>query len=191
MTLLYDLDDLQVPACQKPQRSRLTSYGQIIDEMARCGCLGVVWGINGGATVGGPPLATYGNEDQKRKYLAPLLAGQQRHCLMITEPSGRLLLINSTALDKRNYFRELTQHIAGSDVAGLTTTAEKTDDGKQYVLNGEKKWVTQGRWADHALCAARTGPEGAKGISIFIVPLDSKGVSRKKLENSGVSSSGM
>jgi alkylation response protein AidB-like acyl-CoA dehydrogenase len=56
--------------------------------MARCGCLGVIWGINGGATVGGPPLANYGTEEQKKKYLGPLLRGYQRHCLCVTEPAG-------------------------------------------------------------------------------------------------------
>ncbi|OJJ37959.1 hypothetical protein ASPWEDRAFT_171412 [Aspergillus wentii DTO 134E9] len=138
----------------------------IIDEMARCGCLGTIWGINGGATVGGPPIDRYGNKTQKEKYLAPLLRGQQRHCLCVTEPS------------------------AGSDVAGLTTTATKTPDGKFYAINGEKKWVTQGRWATHGLVAARTGPRTAKGISVFIVPLDQKGITKRKLDNSGVSSSG-
>ncbi|KAJ6002964.1 hypothetical protein N7451_005511 [Penicillium sp. IBT 35674x] len=138
----------------------------IIDEMARCACLGTVWGINGGATVGGPPIDHYGTPTQKEKYLAPLLRGQQRHCLCVTEPA------------------------AGSDVAGLTTTAKKTPDGKHYVLNGEKKWVTQGQWADHGLVAARTGPANAKGLSVFIVPLATKGISRRKIENSGVSSSG-
>ncbi|KAL4895008.1 acyl-CoA dehydrogenase/oxidase [Aspergillus ambiguus] len=138
----------------------------VIDEMARCGCLGTVWGINGGASVGGPPIDRYGTSEQKQKYLAPLLRGQQRHCLCVTEPA------------------------IGSDVAGLTTTARKSADGKSYVLNGEKKWVTQGRWADHGLVAARTGPAGAKGISVFIVPLNSQGISRRKMENSGASSSG-
>lgn len=138
----------------------------LIDEMARCGCLGTVWGINGGATVGGAPLSVYGSPLQKDKFLAPLLLGKQRHCLMITEPD------------------------AGSDVAALTTTAAKTSDGKHYILNGQKKWVTQGKWADHALCAARTSDTGAKGLSVFIVPMNSKGVTKKKMENSGVSSSG-
>ncbi|GLI79132.1 hypothetical protein PoHVEF18_007458 [Penicillium ochrochloron] len=138
----------------------------IIDEMARCACLGTIWGINGGATVGGPPLDRYGSPVQKEKYLAPLLCGQQRHCLCVTEPQ------------------------IGSDVAGLTTTAKKTLDGKHYVLSGEKKWVTQGRWATHGLVAARTGPVGAKGISMFIVPLDNEKISKRKIENSGVSSSG-
>ncbi|KAJ5605305.1 hypothetical protein N7510_010459 [Penicillium lagena] len=133
----------------------------IIDEMTRCACLGIIWGINGGATVGGPPIDRYGTASQKEKYLAPLLRGQQRHCLCVTEPS------------------------IGSDVAGLTTEAKKTADGKSYTINGKKKWVTQGRWADHALVAARTGPRGAKGISIFIVPLAVKGISGGKIENRG------
>jgi alkylation response protein AidB-like acyl-CoA dehydrogenase len=72
----------------------------------------------------------------------------------------------------------------------MLTTAKKTPDCKNYVINGEKKWVTQGKWADHGLVAARTGPAGAKGISMFIVPLASKGISRRSIENSGVKSSG-
>ncbi|KAH8819262.1 acyl-CoA dehydrogenase/oxidase [Xylogone sp. PMI_703] len=138
----------------------------IIDELARCGCLGTIWGINGGSTVGGPPIHRYGTKEQKQKYLAPLLRGNQRHALCVTEPA------------------------AGSDVGGLTTIATKTDDGKFYVINGEKKWVTQGLWADHGLVAARTGSSGPKGLSVFIVPLTTKGISKRKLENSGVSSSG-
>lgn len=76
-------------------------------------------------------------------------------------------------------------------MASLTTTAKKSTDGKSYALNREKKWITQGQWADHALVAARTGPNGAKGISVFIIPLNTKGISKRKMENSGVSSSGM
>jgi alkylation response protein AidB-like acyl-CoA dehydrogenase len=72
----------------------------------------------------------------------------------------------------------------------MTTTAAKSKDGKQYVLNGQKKWVTQGQWATHALIAARTGGPGPKGVSVFIVDLSTKGVTRTKMENSGVSSSG-
>jgi hypothetical protein len=72
----------------------------------------------------------------------------------------------------------------------MTTTAEKSKDGKHYVLNGQKKWVTQGQWATHALCAARTGGPGPKGVSVFIIDLATKGITRTKMENSGVSSSG-
>lgn len=78
----------------------------------------------------------------------------------------------------------------GSDVAGLTTTATKAPDGRSYLLSGEKKWVTQGCWATHGLVAARTGGPGHKGISCFMVDMASKGISRRKMVNSGVSSSG-
>lgn len=80
---------------------------------------------------------------------------------------------------------------AGSDVAGLTTTAEKLSDGQYYVVNGSKKWITQGRWAHWALTAVRTGGPGAKGISMLMIDLNSEGVDRIKMDNSGVNASGM
>lgn len=80
--------------------------------------------------------------------------------------------------------------IAGSDVSGLTATAVKSPDGRFYTMNGEKKWITQGKWATHALVAVRTGSPGAKGLSAFIVPMGSKGISKRKIENSGVNASG-
>jgi len=162
--------------------------------MARCGCLGVIWGINGGATVGGAPLSQFGTETQKQKYLAPLLRGEQRHCLMITEPDGTYL--SSTVLCCSGIVPLLRMLIrygfntAGSDVGSLTTTAEMSADGKSYTINGQKKWVTQGQWATHALVGCRTSPTGSKGLSVFIVDLSAEGVTRKKMENSGVHSSG-
>ncbi|PNP74302.1 hypothetical protein FNYG_12351 [Fusarium nygamai] len=138
----------------------------LIDEIARCGFLGVIWGINSGATTGGAPISTYGTKDQKRKYLRPLLTGQQKHCLMVTEPD------------------------AGSDVAGLTTEAVKTENGRHYVINGQKKWITQGQKATYALCIARTGSPGHKGLTAFMLDMKTEGVTYKKMENSGVAASG-
>jgi alkylation response protein AidB-like acyl-CoA dehydrogenase len=75
-------------------------------------------------------------------------------------------------------------------VAALETTAEKSSDGLLYVVNGSKKWVTQGLWADYCLAAVRTGGKGVKGISLLLIDLTSKGVSRSKMTNTGVAASG-
>lgn len=79
---------------------------------------------------------------------------------------------------------------AGSDVGGIETVAERSADGRHWVINGTKKWITQGQKADYCLTAVRTGAPGAKGISMFMVPMNAKGVTKRKLLNSGVSSSG-
>lgn len=85
--------------------------------------------------------------------------------------------------------RRLTRRIAGSDVAGLTTTAERRGD--RYIVNGAKKWITNGIFADYCTAAVRTGGPGARGVSAIIIPLKAKGVTCKKIPNSGVHASGM
>ena len=77
---------------------------------------------------------------------------------------------------------------AGSDVAGIKTTAVRSGD--HYIVNGYKKWITNGVWAHYIMAAVRTGGSGRHGISALIIPLDVPGVTRRHLENSGVSSSG-
>ncbi|GME46821.1 Acyl-CoA dehydrogenase conserved site [Neofusicoccum parvum] len=136
----------------------------VIDEIARCGCLGVVWGLACGNAIGVPPLVNFGSEEQKRRFLPGVLGGQMRFCLGVTEPD------------------------AGSDVAGITTTAER--DGEEYVVNGAKKWITNGIFADYCTAAVRTGGEGRGGVSALIIPLKAKGVTCRKMENSGVNASG-
>lgn len=79
---------------------------------------------------------------------------------------------------------------AGSDVAGLTSTATKSADGQNYVVNGLKKWITQGQWADYALTIARTAGSGGKGLSALMIDLNSPGITRTRMENSGVKASG-
>jgi alkylation response protein AidB-like acyl-CoA dehydrogenase len=79
-------------------------------------------------------------------------------------------------------------NIAGSDVANIATTAERKGD--VYIVNGAKKWITNGMWASYSTTAIRTGGPGKGGISALIIPLTSKGVTRRKILNSGVSASG-
>ena len=78
--------------------------------------------------------------------------------------------------------------IAGSDVANIQTTA--TRQGDHYVVNGAKKWITNGIWADYCTAAVRTGGRGKGGISLLVIPLSAPGVTRHRMHNSGVNASG-
>lgn len=79
--------------------------------------------------------------------------------------------------------------IAGSDVANIKTTAKR--EGDHYIVNGAKKWITNGLWADYCTAAVRTGGPGKTGISLLVIPLAAKGVTRRRMFNSGVNASGM
>ncbi len=99
-------------------------------------------------------LLQWGNEDQKMKFLAPQSRGEKIACFGLTEPG------------------------VGSDVAAMTSTAKRINDG--YVLNGEKMWISLATKADHALVVARTDPDAPdphNGLSAFIVELERSGVS--------------
>jgi len=101
-----------------------------------------------------------GSHEIKEKYLAPSIAGTMIGSLCITEPFG------------------------GSDVNGMRTTAVKKGD--HYVLNGSKTFITNGYYSDYLVVAAKTSPElGKKGISIFVVDRETKGVSATKLKKLG------
>lgn len=71
----------------------------------------------------------------------------------------------------------ITEAFAGSDVAGLRTTATKTPDGKHYVINGTKKWITNGMFSDYFVVGCKTG----KGFSVILVPRDDN-VETKKIK---------
>ncbi|KAL1873909.1 hypothetical protein Daus18300_003781 [Diaporthe australafricana] len=72
----------------------------------------------------------------------------------------------------------------GSDVAGIVTSAEQKGD--TFVVNGTKQWVTNGMTADYCTAVVRTGGPGKDGISVLVIPLNSKGVTRTEIRNSGV-----
>lgn len=71
----------------------------------------------------------------------------------------------------------ITEAFAGSDVAGLRTTAEKTPDGKHYIISGTKKWITNGMFSDYFV----TGCKTKKGFSVILVPRDDN-VETKKIK---------
>jgi alkylation response protein AidB-like acyl-CoA dehydrogenase len=138
----------------------------ITDELSRAGSGGLVWNLIGGFGIGCPPLAKYGKKPLVDRILPGILSGDKRICLAITEPD------------------------AGSDVANLTCEAKLSADGKHYIVNGEKKWITNGIWADYFSTAVRTGGPGAAGVSMLLIERESGGVSTRRMDCQGVWSSG-
>ncbi|MDX2730729.1 MULTISPECIES: acyl-CoA dehydrogenase family protein [Streptomyces] len=101
-------------------------------------------------------VATWGDEEQKRQWLPRLTAGEAIGCFGLTEPG------------------------TGSDAGNLTTKAVR--DGDSYVISGTKMFITNGTWADVVLLFARTGDTpGHKGISAFLVPTDTPGLTRRTI----------
>jgi len=64
----------------------------VIDEVARCGYLGIIWALSCGNSIGAPPLINFGSDDQKKRFLPDMLAGKSRFCLGVTEPDGQSTL---------------------------------------------------------------------------------------------------
>ena len=125
------------------------------EELARIG----VGGINASLmvhSIGLPPVINWGSQALKEMVAPPVLAGQRNISLGITEPG------------------------AGSDVAQISTTAER--DGDYFVVNGSKTFITGGMRADWVSTAVRTGGEGAGGVSMLLIPTDSEGFSRTQLD---------
>lgn len=138
----------------------------LTDELSRAGSGGLVWNLIGGYGIGAPPLFKFGKKELVKRVGPQLLSGEKRICLAITEPD------------------------AGSDVANLTCEAKLSEDGKHYVVNGEKKWITNGIWCDYFTTAVRTGGPGMNGVSVLLIERSAGGVSTRKMDCQGVWSSG-
>lgn len=102
---------------------------------------------SGGAVIGLPPVWNFGipgNPELQERCAREVLAGHKTICLAVTEPTG------------------------GSDVAGLQTTAVDDNEG-HFIVTGQKKWITNGIYADYFTVAVRTGGPGPGGISMLLV----------------------
>jgi alkylation response protein AidB-like acyl-CoA dehydrogenase len=126
------------------------SYCVVMEELGRAdsSVRGVV-SVNVGLV--GKTIAKWGTEAQRAEWLPKLAAGEPLGCYALTEPGS------------------------GSDPASLETRAERDGDG--WVISGSKIFITLGTWAGVALVFARTGGEGARGITCFLVPTDANGFS--------------
>ncbi len=132
----------------------------VIEELGRYGLAAPAWDMHGHIIA--PMIAAHGTGEQKRRILPAMAAGESIFCIGLTEPGG------------------------GSDLAALRTRA--TPSGNGFLVNGSKTFITNGHIADYILLAANRHPDrGAKGISLFVVPLDSDGITRgrnlKKIGN--------
>lgn len=139
------------------------SYAMVMAEELghiHCGAVPMALGVHTDMCT--PALARYGSDELKESFLAPSIAGDMVGCLGVSESA------------------------AGSDVASIRTTARK--DGDDYVIHGEKMWITNGAQADWMCCLVNTG-EGAphRNKSLVVIPLDTPGVERsRKLHKLGM-----
>ena len=129
------------------------------EEMIRSGSVGLVSGL-GSHSIAMPPVLNLGTEEQKQRFLVPVLAGKKIAALGITEPN------------------------AGSDVANIRTRAVR--EGDHYVVNGAKTFITSGCRANFITTAVRTGGPGYKGVSLLMIDSATPGFSvAKKIRKMG------
>ncbi len=128
------------------------------EEFARAGCGGLSASLFS-HTIGAPPIAAVGSNELKKRVLPDILSGIKISALAITEPEG------------------------GSDVASLRTKAAREKD--EFVVNGEKTFITSGMRADYYTVAVRTGGPGAAGVSLLLIERDRPGFTRAPLKKMG------
>jgi alkylation response protein AidB-like acyl-CoA dehydrogenase len=131
------------------------SYCLVVEEIGRTdsSVRGIVSVTNG---LVGKTVARWGTEEQKQRFLPGLASGEGLGCYALTEPG------------------------AGSDPGGLATRAER--NGGDWLLSGQKIFITLGTWASFALVFARTGESGARGITCFLVPTDAPGFEARPIK---------
>ena len=132
----------------------------LLEELQKIKSAGFAAAIWAHAYLAMTHLNSLGDARIKQNYLAPSVSGDKIGALCVTEPFG------------------------GSDVAGMRTTATKK--GNKYVINGSKTFITNGIYADYYVLAAKTSPElGNKGISMFLIDTNLKGITATKLDKLG------
>ncbi|PPQ69162.1 hypothetical protein CVT26_003536 [Gymnopilus dilepis] len=127
----------------------------ITQEFARSSLRGYGDGLLGGKVIGLPPVLNFGSEELKAKVVPEVLSGKKFICLAISEAH------------------------AGSDVMGLQTTAKKSEDGKEWIINGSKKWITNGTFADYFTVGCKT----EDGFTVILVERG-PGVETKQIKTS-------
>jgi len=131
------------------------SYCLVMEELGKAdSSVRGIASVNNG--LAGKTIAKWGTGEQKQEWLPRLCSGEALGCYALTEPG------------------------AGSDPGSLVTRAER--DGGDWLITGSKIFITLGSWAGVALVFARTGGEGPRGITCFLVPTASDGFSSRKID---------
>lgn len=131
------------------------TYSLAMEELGRAdSALRGIVSVSSGLV--GKSILFHGNEEQKQEWLPQLAEATKLGCFGLTEPD------------------------VGSDAGNLTTRARR--DGDDYVIDGQKLYITNGTWADVALIFARTGGDGPRGISAFLVPTDAPGFEAREIK---------
>ncbi len=148
---------IKVPVKYGGQGSDHLAYAITIEEIARVSAVGSLY-VNSPNSLGGMPILIAGTEEQKQKYLRPMVEGDIVIPFGLTEPGG------------------------GSDAGDMRTTA--VQDGDYWILNGRKTFITMAPFADYSVIYANTGARksGKKGVTAFIVDMKLPGVSLGKEE---------
>ncbi|HLZ94656.1 MAG TPA: acyl-CoA dehydrogenase family protein [Candidatus Dormibacteraeota bacterium] len=156
---------LRYPAEYGGQGGDYFSAVVLSEEMARAGCGGLGMAVSVQTEMATPPVFKFGTEEQKRRWLVPAISGEQIAAIAMTEPD------------------------AGSDLAGITTTAVR--DGDHYVVNGRKIFITSGARAHWVLLVTKTDRErGHKGYNLLVVERGTPGFQvTRTLEKLGMHSS--
>lgn len=136
------------------------SYCLLIEEISRADAgVGVTLAVH--TSAGTLPILSYGTEEQKDRWVPPLARGEKIGSFALTEPN------------------------TGSDAAAIEARAERVDGG--YRVSGHKQWVTNGRVAGTMILFARAVGGATEGVTAFIVPMDTEGISfGKHAEKMGV-----
>ena len=131
----------------------------LIEEVNKCNSGGASASLLAHSTLAMEHIKQQASPELKEKYLVPGIKGEKIGCLAITEPH------------------------AGSDVAGLRTTAKK--QGDHYIVNGSKTFITNGVYSDFLVLALRTGEESYGGISMMVLDRDMPGIQASALKKLG------
>ncbi|OOQ91326.1 hypothetical protein PEBR_00284 [Penicillium brasilianum] len=135
----------------------------IHDEMMRVGGIGIPNGLIGGLTLCIPAILKHGKGAAIDRIIHDALSGKSRFSLAVTEPE------------------------AGSDVQGITTTATLSADTTHYTVNGQKKWITGGMYADFFLTLTRTAD---RKFTLLVIPMDSDTVTVRPMQMCGSTCAG-